>query len=272
MARQKIGRAEDCAFRINELSVSRNHAEIEKLGSNRFLLRDLDSTYGTKVYREGEWVEILEIEIKKDTPIRFGDHETTVTALMGGAMDDEIDTGKRPRAAKPAEEAVAAPAAKAAEKPAGKPAEPAKGRLGKRVKPARGATKSGGNRMMWYVIGGFGALILVVGVTAAVLYFLNQGPSEAEIRAEFAATCEARGTAPERCQCEVDFIMERASRREQLVLLFLAQNRDQPERLRQYLADNFSAEERNHLRGRLNQLILGIDAQCRARTGEEQQE
>jgi hypothetical protein len=279
MARQKIGRAEDCEYRINDLSVSRNHAEIEKLGANRFLLRDLDSTYGTKVYREGEWVEILEIEIKKDTPIRFGDHETTVAALMGGAIDDEIETGKQQRVAKPetpaadAKTPAAEPEKRAAEPPPQKGAAGAaapKGRLGKRVKPAR-PTKTGSNRTLWLIVGGFGALVVVVAITAAALYFLNKGPSEAEIRAEFAATCQARGTTPERCQCEVGFIMDRASRREQRVLLFVAQNRDQPERLRAYLNENFTAEERNLLRGRINQLILGIEAQC-AQDGGQQEE
>src|SRR5258708_7899083 len=44
-----VGRAEDCSLRIDDPSVSRHHAAIERTEGGRWLLRDLGSSNGTRI-------------------------------------------------------------------------------------------------------------------------------------------------------------------------------------------------------------------------------
>ena len=63
-----IGRDQSCDLQINEDSVSRRHASIERMVDGSYLLRDLDSTNGTWVDKKA----INCVELESDDRIRIG--------------------------------------------------------------------------------------------------------------------------------------------------------------------------------------------------------
>jgi hypothetical protein len=102
MAIYKIGRAEGNHIVLGDKSVSRQHAELEELGAGKFRLKDLGSSSGTQMWSGSDWVDVQEAEIRHDTKIRFGEHETT-------PMDLVRDQDKTVVQARPASPAAAAP-------------------------------------------------------------------------------------------------------------------------------------------------------------------
>lgn len=61
----KIGRGHQCELRVNDISVSRSHAEVSYL-NGKFYLKDLKSKFGTLVkFRE-------KLTIKEGTRLQYG--------------------------------------------------------------------------------------------------------------------------------------------------------------------------------------------------------
>lgn len=82
MKRFRIGRAESNEIVVNDPSVSREHAELVKVDRGIFLLRDLGSTYGTSARHGSDWHLVTAENVGYGTPIRIGEYETTVAALL----------------------------------------------------------------------------------------------------------------------------------------------------------------------------------------------
>lgn len=86
MRRYRIGRAETNDIVLREPSVSREHAELIKLGGGLFTLRDLGSSYGTSVRHGSDWGLITAADVRADTPVRIGEFETTAADLVHRAV------------------------------------------------------------------------------------------------------------------------------------------------------------------------------------------
>jgi len=80
--RYRIGRAETNDIVINEPTVSREHAELIELGRGFYSIRDLGSSYGTSVRQGADWSLVTAAEVRRDTPLRIGEMETTVAELL----------------------------------------------------------------------------------------------------------------------------------------------------------------------------------------------
>lgn len=85
MRRYRIGRAAANDIVLAEPSVSREHAELVKLGRGRYTLRDLGSSYGTSMRQGSDWSLITAAEVNDETPIRIGEFETTAGDLVRDA-------------------------------------------------------------------------------------------------------------------------------------------------------------------------------------------
>jgi pSer/pThr/pTyr-binding forkhead associated (FHA) protein len=57
----KLGRGHDCEIRVTDISVSRNHAKIEKIGSDYYIF-DNKSKFGTLVREEKLEIELSRIK------------------------------------------------------------------------------------------------------------------------------------------------------------------------------------------------------------------
>jgi pSer/pThr/pTyr-binding forkhead associated (FHA) protein len=68
-----LGRATTCDIPIADDSVSRVHAEILILGSDRMLIRDLGSENGTVLFRQGREFRLGEETIFLTDTLRFGE-------------------------------------------------------------------------------------------------------------------------------------------------------------------------------------------------------
>src|SRR5262245_3763063 len=82
MKRYRIGRADTNEIVLNDPSVSREHAELVKVNRSVFLLRDLNSTYGTSARQGADWHLVTAENVTYETPIRIGEFETTVAQLL----------------------------------------------------------------------------------------------------------------------------------------------------------------------------------------------
>lgn len=57
----KLGRGHDCEIRVTDISVSRNHAKIEKIGNDYYIF-DNKSKFGTLVKEEKLEIELSRIK------------------------------------------------------------------------------------------------------------------------------------------------------------------------------------------------------------------
>ena len=206
MRRFSIGRATTNDIVLDDMTVSRSHAEIEELGRGRFVLRDQESTYGTKILRDNEWIEVIEIEVAPQTMVRFGEYEVNVGEIINQVDGDATYMPKRDAAApvQPNSERSEVtppppPAAPPAAPPAGqneapqnqeaitptpaapKPAKPKRAKqpkVPKTPRPAAGPGAPDKRMTMLILIGGGGAaaLLLLIGI---VLAFVGGGSSPA---------------------------------------------------------------------------------------------
>lgn len=85
MKRYQIGRDDENEIVIRHPSVSRVHALLDDLGDGQLLLTDLDSTYGTGVERNGNWIQVQKAVVARDERVRFGDEVRGVAALIQSA-------------------------------------------------------------------------------------------------------------------------------------------------------------------------------------------
>jgi pSer/pThr/pTyr-binding forkhead associated (FHA) protein len=98
-----LGRATTCDIPIADDSVSRVHAEIVILGTDRMLVRDLGSQNGTVLLRQGREFRLSEETIYLSDTLRFG--EVTLLArevfeALSGSSEEPAPAVARPAAAK----------------------------------------------------------------------------------------------------------------------------------------------------------------------------
>jgi predicted component of type VI protein secretion system len=81
-----IGRSDGSDIIINDISVSRQHAQIEDLGGGRYRIIDLGSVNGCCVRSNDDWREVREAEVRAADRLLIGEYETTVRELMRRAQ------------------------------------------------------------------------------------------------------------------------------------------------------------------------------------------
>jgi len=82
-----VGRANnsskpDIELPASQDSVGRRHAEITLGTSGECYIVDTGSSNGTFVADNGKWKRIQQSALTSTTPIRLGDYETTISALL----------------------------------------------------------------------------------------------------------------------------------------------------------------------------------------------
>lgn len=82
MSTYMIGRDEGNDIVIDDSSVSRQHARIEELGRDRFLIVDLQSVNGCFVEHNASWQQFGEAEVTASESLLLGDHQTTARELI----------------------------------------------------------------------------------------------------------------------------------------------------------------------------------------------
>ena len=77
----RIGRRSDMDIRIDDPTVSRIHAELVVTANGAFYLTDCNSSGGTYVARNGEWIRITQDFISATDAILLGRYQTTAPQL-----------------------------------------------------------------------------------------------------------------------------------------------------------------------------------------------
>lgn len=79
-----VGRSKSCNITVEFPTVSRRHAKLSGTGPD-IEIRDIGSSTGTFVKKDGEWAQISQATVTCDEPIRLGDHTTTARTLLATA-------------------------------------------------------------------------------------------------------------------------------------------------------------------------------------------
>ena len=87
----KIGRNSDMDIRIDDITVSRIHAELIMTANGEFYLTDCGSSGGTYVARNGEWIPIRQEFIAPTDAILLGRYQTTAQQLIAMAAQGNRD-------------------------------------------------------------------------------------------------------------------------------------------------------------------------------------
>ena len=87
----KIGRNADMDIRIDDPTVSRIHAELVVTAKGEFYLTDCDSSGGSYVARNGEWIPIRQDFISPTDVILLGRYQTTASQLIAMVARDAGD-------------------------------------------------------------------------------------------------------------------------------------------------------------------------------------
>jgi class 3 adenylate cyclase len=83
MQSYRVGRSRACNVRLNDESISREHALIVPRGDNAFELSDDGSTHGTFIEEDGAWVEVTEtVVVSGDVSVMLGRFQTTIGDLL----------------------------------------------------------------------------------------------------------------------------------------------------------------------------------------------
>jgi hypothetical protein len=243
MATYTIGRSDDNSIVLGDTTVSRQHAELETRKRGAYVLRDLDSTYGTRIYRDGEWLNIIEVEVNDDTEVTFGEYRTTIGEIvaMAGAA---AATAKPEAPSEPQPEPAAAPAAAPAPEPTPAP-KPA-------PSPAPSGTAATGmdKRMTMMVLIGGGALLLIVAVVVVVVLLTGGSastndraalaPPSSATRASFEAalvkSCSGRGRYDDsQCRCIAKHMSDALTREELAIFVALRSVRKDKDKVREIM-------------------------------------
>ena len=80
-ALQIVGRDATCDVRLDDSSVSRQHADVEYLADGRLRITDRDSANGTFVLLDGEWRAFGQADVDPSDRLRFGSHEVVAGDL-----------------------------------------------------------------------------------------------------------------------------------------------------------------------------------------------
>lgn len=82
MDHMNIGRSSGNDVILENLTVSRRHAEISSRADGLYDVTDLDSTGGTFVHMKGKWVQFEKATVRGDEPLRMGNQKITVNDLL----------------------------------------------------------------------------------------------------------------------------------------------------------------------------------------------
>lgn len=82
MNHMNVGRSSGNDVVLENLTVSRRHAEITCRPDGRYDVTDLDSTGGTFVHMKGQWVRFEQATVRGDEPLRLGSQKITVNDLI----------------------------------------------------------------------------------------------------------------------------------------------------------------------------------------------
>lgn len=129
MTSYTIGRARESAIVLADMTVSRAHAHLIDNGDGSYTVKDLGSSYGTFVNRNGEWAQIDEITLSDDTALRFGGMETSLSQLVDVIRQEMTQAIRAPQTTAPVQPSPApqqpAPAQPAAAPAPAQPQQPA---------------------------------------------------------------------------------------------------------------------------------------------------
>jgi len=78
-----IGRSAECKLVLEHRSVSRLHATVEATPEGYLAVHDADSSNGTFLHRNGQWVRLRKVILGAQDQIRFGDQEVPLDQLVG---------------------------------------------------------------------------------------------------------------------------------------------------------------------------------------------
>jgi predicted component of type VI protein secretion system len=78
----RIGRGQGCDLILSHSSVSRRHAELTIGADGSLNLRDLESTGGTFVLRDGKEIPVVRASLRRTDRLRLGDYEVSITDLL----------------------------------------------------------------------------------------------------------------------------------------------------------------------------------------------
>ena len=84
----KIGRNSDMDIRLDDPTVSRIHAELVVTANGEYYLTDCDSSGGSYVARNGEWIPIRQDFIAPTDAILLGHYQTTAPQLIAMVARD----------------------------------------------------------------------------------------------------------------------------------------------------------------------------------------
>jgi pSer/pThr/pTyr-binding forkhead associated (FHA) protein len=77
-----VGRAEGCDIALDDASVSRQHALLQLSTEGYLSVHDQDSSNGTFVHRNGQWIRIRKVSLGSRDRIRFGEREVELDRLV----------------------------------------------------------------------------------------------------------------------------------------------------------------------------------------------
>jgi len=89
----RVGRSSDNDIVLNNVTVSRRHAEVRCRPDGLYDVIDLDSTVGSYVLENGEWVQFSQVTVEPHEPLRLGEHKVTIARLLGGGDPRSRVTG-----------------------------------------------------------------------------------------------------------------------------------------------------------------------------------
>jgi len=81
----RVGRSSENDIVLNNVTVSRRHAEVRCRADGLYDVIDLDSTVGSYVLMNGEWVQFAQVTVEPDEPLRLGEHKATIARLLTGS-------------------------------------------------------------------------------------------------------------------------------------------------------------------------------------------
>ena len=79
-----VGRSRENDIVLSNITVSRRHAEVRGRPDGLYDVIDLDSTIGSFVKMDGEWVQFAQATVEPDEKLRFGQHTVTIARLIAG--------------------------------------------------------------------------------------------------------------------------------------------------------------------------------------------
>jgi hypothetical protein len=80
----RVGRSGENDIVLNNVTVSRRHAEVRCRPDGLYDVVDLDSTVGSYVMMDGEWVQFSQATVEPHEPLRLGEHKATIARLIAG--------------------------------------------------------------------------------------------------------------------------------------------------------------------------------------------